>query len=313
VLLGVVRSGLVESRHPISVAAVDAGGAVVLRSGEDQGTPFFLRSAAKPFQAAVSQRCGADLAPEQLAVAAASHTAQPVHVALVTEMLSSAGLGSEHLLCPPAWPSSEAAVRRLAAAGVAGPQTIFFNCSGKHAAMLRACRARGWPLAYTDPEHPLQQEMLAGIEAATGEPGGPVGVDGCGVPTFRGTVVGLARAFARLATDPALAPVADAMSRFASLTRDGDRPEVELTRWLPAAVKGGAQGCVGVAWRGGLGVAAKCWTGEEAPALAAVTLALHRLGILSEHGRQMLEAVARPEVSGGGRPVGHLEVLEEGL
>lgn len=311
-LLGVVRSGLVESRHPVSVAAVDTGGVVVFRSGGEQAIPFFLRSAAKPFQAAVSQRCGADLAPEQLAVAAASHTAQPVHVALVEEMLASAGLGSEDLLCPPAWPSAEAAGRRLAAAGVRAPQPIFHNCSGKHAAMLRACRARGWPLHYTDPDHPLQQAILAEIEASTRETAGPVGVDGCGVPTFRSTVVGLAWGFARLATDPALAPVADAMSRFASLTRDGNRPEVELARWVPAAVKGGAQGCVGVAWRGGLGIAAKCWTGEDAPALAAVAVALGRLGILSEYGGQMLAGVARPEVTGGGRPVGHLEVLGDG-
>ena len=311
-LLGVVRSGLVESRHPVSVAAVDAGGVVVFRSGGEQATPFFLRSAAKPFQAAVCQRCGADLAPEQLAVASASHTAQPVHVALVEEMLASAGLGPGDLLCPPVWPSAEGALRRLGAAGVGGPQRIYSNCSGKHAAMLRACRARGWPLAYTDPDHPLQQEIRAEVEASTGEPVGPVGVDGCGVPTLRGTVVGLARAFARLATDPTLAPVADAVSRFAALTRDGDRPEVELARWVPAAVKGGAQGCVGVAWRGGLGVAAKCWTGEEAPALAAAALALHRLGVISGHGWEMLAGVARPEVLGGGRPVGHLELLEDG-
>ncbi len=311
-LLGVVRSGLVESRHPVSVAAVDGGGTVVFRSGEEQGTPFFLRSAAKPFQAATSQRCGAGLAPEQLAVAAASHTAQPVHVALVADMLASAGLGPEHLLCPPSWPSGEGALRRLGAAGVTAPQRIFSNCSGKHSAMLRACRAQGWPLSYTDPGHPLQREILADVEASTGDPAGPVGVDGCGVPTFRGTVVGLARAFARLAVDPALAPVADAMSRFAPLTRDGDRPEAEIARWLPAAVKGGAQGCVGVAWRGGLGVAAKCWTGEEAPALAAVTIALRRLGILSEYGGEMLAAVARPVVLGGGAPGGSLAVLEDG-
>jgi len=310
VLLGVVRSGLVESRHPVTVAAVDGGGNVVLLAGETPGTAFFLRSAAKPFQVAVSQRNGAALAPEQLAVAAGSHGGQPVHVALVEEMLASAGLGPEHLLCPPARPASESALCNPAV-GVAEPHRLFHNCSGKHAAMLRACEAQGWPLTYTDPAHPLQQEILAEVGASTGEPPGPVGVDGCGVPTFRGTVVGLARAFARLATDPALAPVAAAMSRFTPLTSDGDRGEAELARWCPAAVKGGAQGCVGVAWLGGLGVAAKCWTGEASPALAAVCVTLRRLGILSEHAWEMLAPIAHPAVTGGGRPVGHLEVLED--
>ena len=311
-LLGVVRSGLVESRHPVSVVAVDSRGTIVFHSGADQGTEFFLRSAAKPFQAAVSQRNGAGLAPEQLAVAAGSHGGQPVHVALVEEMLASAGLGPEHLLCPSSLPSSESAARRLAAAGEVEPGPLFHNCSGKHTAMLRACAVQGWPLAYTDPSHPLQQEILAEVEVSTREPAGPIGVDGCGVPTFRGTVVGLARAFARLATDPALAPVAQAISRFTPLTGDGDRAETELARWCPAAVKGGAQGCVGVAWLGGLGVAAKCWTGESAPAAAAAALALRRLGIRSDHGWEMLAGVVRPMVTGGGRPVGHLEVLEDG-
>ncbi len=312
-LLGVVRSGLVESRHPVSVAAVDSDGKVVFHSGDGQGTPFFLRSAAKPFQAAVSQRNGAALAPEQLAVAAGSHAGQPVHVALVEGMLASVGLGPEHLLCPPTRPSSESALRRLVAAGETEPGRLFYNCSGKHAAMLRACVAQGWPLSYTDPGHPLQREIMAEVEASTGEPAGPVGVDGCGVPTFRATVVGLARAFARLATDPSLASVAQAVARFTPLTGDGDRAETELARWCPAAVKGGAQGCVGVAWFGGLGIAAKCWTGEPAPAAAAAAIALHRLGILSEYGWDMLAGVARPVVTGGDRPVGHLEMLEDGF
>ncbi|MBN2113148.1 MAG: asparaginase [Acidimicrobiia bacterium] len=309
-LIGVVRSGVVESRHPVAVAAVDASGRVVFCSGPYQETPFFMRSAAKPFQAAVSRRRGPALALEQLAVAAASHGGQPVHVALAEQMLAEVGFRPEHLLCPPAWPGSPSALRRVAAAGVSAPQPLFHNCSGKHAAMLRACAASGWPLSYTDPEHPLQREICAEIEASTGEPIRAVGVDGCGVPTFGVTVAGLARAFARLATDPEMAPLADAMFRFSALTSDGDRPEVELARWCPAVVKGGAQGCIGVAWFGGLGVGAKCWSGEELPAVVAVISALRHLGALSAYGMEMLSAVARPPVLGGGRPVGYLEVLE---
>ena len=36
------------------------------------------------------------------------------------------------------------------------------NCSGKHAGMLAACRAHGWPLhPYRDPSHPLQRRIAA--------------------------------------------------------------------------------------------------------------------------------------------------------
>lgn len=309
-LIGSVRSGVVEARHPVTVVAVDAAGAVVLRSGDDQGTRFFFRSAAKPFQATVSRRHGPPLAPEQLALASASHGGQPIHAALAAQMLAEVGLGPEHLLCPPDWPASASAGRRLVAAGVVAPQRLFHNCSGKHSAMLRACAARGWPLRYTDADHPLQREIREEMAASTGESPDPTGVDGCGVPTFSGTVAGLARAFARLATDPALAPVAGAMARFASITSDGDRAEAELARWLPAAVKGGAQGCIGVAWSGGLGVAAKCWTGQGAPAVTAIIAALRLLGILPDYPARMLAQVAEPPVLGGGRPVGRLQVLE---
>ena len=54
--------------------------------------PFYFRSSAKPFQAAVSQACGAGLVREQLALACASHDGQPVHVALVESILAGAGL-----------------------------------------------------------------------------------------------------------------------------------------------------------------------------------------------------------------------------
>lgn len=310
VLVGVVRSGLVESRHPVTVAAVDGSGRVVRRWGDDQEAVFFLRSAAKPFQAAVSQRNGAGLAPEQLALACGSHGGQPVHAALAEAMLRAVVLGPEHLLCPPDRSAADAAFARAALAGEPR-RRLFHNCSGKHSAMLRACVARGWSLRYTDPDHPLQRQIREEIESSTGEEAGPVGVDGCGVPTFRGTTTGLARAFARLATDADLAPVAAAMRRFASLTSDGDRAEARLARWFPAAVKGGAQGCVGIAWVGGLGLAAKCWTGQSVPAMAAAVAALQQLGLLSPHQQEMLADVARPVVEGGGAPVGAWEVLED--
>lgn len=311
-IVGEVRSGLVEARHPVTVAAVDGEGGVVASIGEDLDRPFYFRSAAKPFQARVSQGRGASLAAEELAVAAASHGGQPVHVAYVGRILSAVGLDAEALACPPVMPRSETARLRVAADGaVAG--RLLNNCSGKHAAMLRACVASGWPTSgYEEPDHPLQREIASYMEDAAAERVTPVGVDGCGVPAFRGTVPGLARAFARLATDPYLAEVADAMYRFASLTSDGDLPGAELARWVAGPVKGGAQGCLGVAWHGGLGIAAKCWTGDLRAAVIGVIEMCERLGVVAPHPRTMLEPLARPVVYGGGRPVGTLTPLPDG-
>jgi L-asparaginase II len=185
---------------------------------------------------------------------------------------------------------------------------IYHNCSGKHAGMLRACAAQGWPLDYPDPDHPLQREIISYVAEVAGCDPGPVGVDGCGVPTLRATVACLATAYARLATDPDLAEVADAMYRFASLTSDWDRAEARLARWVPAAVKGGAMACLGLAHQTGIGIAAKCWSGQREPAAMGVILMLQRLGLLSGHPLEALDPVASPGVLGGGRRVGAFEV-----
>jgi L-asparaginase II len=309
VRIGSVRSGLVEARHDVTVVAATTDGVVDVFGPRDD--PFFLRSAAKPFQAAVSQRLGAGLGTEQLAMAAASHGGQPVHVAYVRQMLAEAGLGEEHLRCPPSRPSVIGADRRLAAAGDTADRAVYHNCSGKHAAMLRACLAQGWSLEYTAEDHPLQQRNIAYVEEMTGVPATPVGVDGCGVPTLRSTVAGLASAFARLATEPELAGVASAMYRYSSLTADGGRNDTCVARWGAATVKIGAMGCIGVAHQSGVGVAAKCWSGDfEVTVMAAVHMLRH-LGLMPDYPYQSLAEVAHPPVLGGGATVGALEVLDD--
>jgi L-asparaginase II len=311
VQIGVERSGLVEARHSVTVAAVDSSGKVLETFGTDLDRRFFFRSAIKPFQASVSQRLGADLAPERLAIASASHGGQPVHLAHVTEMLREVGLGEENLACPPSWPMSPSAMRRAGAAGWASPRRLAHNCSGKHAAMLRACAALEWSFHYTDSAHPLQKEIASCLAETTREDVGPVGVDGCGVPTFGGTVIGLATAYAALASDPRLSEVARAVSRFSALTADGDREETQLARWIPAAVKGGAMGCLGLAHFSGVGIAAKAWTGALPAAVIAVIEMLRRLGLLPAHPEQALAEVARPPVLGGARRVGTTRPLED--
>lgn len=310
-IIGSVRSGLVEAVHPVAVAAVDSSGRVVAASGDIADRDFFLRSAIKPIQAAVSQRNGAALGLEQLAVAASSHSAFPVHVAYVEQMLLEVGLEAGHLRCPPDHPSSGDAEVLWAQRGRSQPERIFHNCSGKHAAMLRACVANDWSLEYTARHHPLQEAVIVAAQEVTGRPVTPTGVDGCGVPTLRSDVTGLARAFARIATDADLAEVRSAAMRYTALTRDGDRPEAQIARWLPTVVKGGAMGCVGVAWiEGGIGIAAKSWTGDGAAADVAALTLMEELGLVPDHPRAQLAGLFAPEVLGGGSPVGHLAVIE---
>ncbi len=300
------RSGLIESRFRGAVVACDPDGEVVASWG-DFDAPFFMRSAAKPFQATVSQELGAGLVPEQLAVAASSHSAEPVHLAYVSDMLASQGLAESDLVCPEHWPLGVGAKARVIAAGHVRPRRLFHNCSGKHAAMLRACLAQGWPIAdYAAPEHPLQRLMGETIGEVTGEPVGPVGVDGCGVVTFRTSVTGMARAFAKLAVDDRYGEVATAMHRFPALTAGSERPELPIGVAVNGAVKGGAEGCLGVAIRGQLGLAAKAEDGSLDAAAVAMVEALRLLRLWREGVSGWDDLVAIPNY-GGGRPVGALE------
>jgi L-asparaginase II len=310
VIIASTRSGLVEAEHEIVGVAVDPSGRIVATFGEDLDREFYLRSAAKPFQAAVAQRSGAALVAEHLAMASASHGGQPVHVAVVREMLAGVGLGEQHLLCPPDRPASLSADRLWAAQGHFRAERVLHNCSGKHASMLRACVASDWSLEYTAPDHPLQIANAAYVTEVTGRSVDPRGVDGCGVPTLRTDVAGLARAFSRLVSDHDLRPVADVMERYAALTSDGERAEASLARWMPLSVKGGAMACIGAGWReGGIGFGVKCWTGQPAPAVVGLVTLMDRVGILPSHPGEMLHDLLAPPVLGGGRPVGGLEAV----
>ncbi|HEY5685596.1 MAG TPA: asparaginase [Acidimicrobiia bacterium] len=300
----VARSGLIEAEHTASVAACDPRGRLTGVAG-DVERRFFARSSAKPFQAKVAQSLGAALGPEQLAVACASHDGDPIHVALVREMLESAGLKESDLKCPPARPLSKSADRRRAAAGDLTARRVYNNCSGKHAAMLRACVAQGWdPASYLSPEHPLQQAVAAEMTSIGALADGATGIDGCGVPVFRVTTVSLARAFASLSVSEGYLEIRTAMHRFPALVSGVGAADAAVAIELHAVAKRGAEACLGVAVHGFGAIAVKVWDGSDrgvAPLLAAT---LDELGWVPHGGADRLGmALARP-VLGGEEPVG---------
>ena len=161
-MIEVVRGRLVESRHAVHVAVVDAQGALVAWNG-DPDTLTFYRSAAKPFQAlplveeGVADRFG--LTPEELALCCGSHEGEDAHVAGTSSILGKAGLDEGSLACGPHPPFSEAAARGLIERGEQ-PGRVHNNCSGKHAGMLALAVAMGWdPARYHETRHPVQERM----------------------------------------------------------------------------------------------------------------------------------------------------------
>ncbi len=303
-----IRSGHIESTHDVSVVMTDEGGRV-LNSWGDPDIRFFYRSAIKPFQATVTLEAGAELSDEQVAITCASHGGLPVHLALVTTNLTAAGLDATALQCPPAWPRDPAGKEILLTAGHNKPTRIYHNCSGKHSGWLAAAAASGFSTAgYLDRDHPIQQRVIATVEEVTGVAADPIGVDGCGAPTPRGALTGLARAFGRLSVDPRFSRAAAAMRRFPALVSSSNLNDGRFAGWWGGPVKVGAQGLI-AAGRHGIGIAAKSHEGNVEIATAAMAEALGREGFLSAAATEALTDVARIPVLGGGRRVGTIEPI----
>jgi hypothetical protein len=174
VLAHVTRGGVVESVHRASVAVTASDGSV-LQAWGDPHDPVFPRSSNKPLQSVAMVRAGLDLPPHHLALASASHSAEPFHLDAVREMLAAAGLTEADLQNTPDLPYDPDERDVWIAAGHA-PRSLAQNCSGKHAAMLATCRVNGWDIAtYRDPRHPLQQLMAQTIADLAGEPVAAIG------------------------------------------------------------------------------------------------------------------------------------------
>ena len=196
-LVELVRWPLTESTHPVHVAVVDTGGAVV-RSWGDAERITHPRSAAKPLQALALVETGAadafGLGDVELALACASHSGEAGHVQAVERWLDRIGCSVADLEC-----GVEAAK---------GPTPVANNCSGKHAGFLTMARHLAVdPAGYVEASHPVQQVVTDVLSEATDTPLDPAltGRDGCGIPVHPVPLRALALAAARFG-DPASWP-----------------------------------------------------------------------------------------------------------
>jgi L-asparaginase II len=293
-VVDVVRSGARESSHLVDVAVVDHAGRLVAWAGDPE-QPAAFRSSSKPLQARVAMESGwAPADARALAIACASHNGEPEHIEAVRAVLQAGGVDESALRCPPDVPMYLPAVM-----GVRERAPVYHNCSGKHAAMLGACTASGWPLeTYREADHPLQRGVTALVEETVGEISSTL-TDGCGVPTFVAPLRALARGL--LAIDGGTE--AEAMRAHPFLVGGTERLDTDLMTAAPQVlIKSGAEGlaCVSAA---GLGIALKTRDGAARARGPAVLSVLEQLdvidGMLLPHHRE-------PPVLGGGAVVGAL-------
>jgi L-asparaginase II len=300
------RSGFLESVHRGAVVVLDDDGAVLFSAG-DFDRPVLPRSSNKPVQATALLAAGwTPRSTEELAIAAASHNGEDGHRDLVAGMLAAAGLGEDDLGCPPALPMYEPDRARWLAADRPASR-LAMNCSGKHAGMLSACVAAGWPTeGYLDPGHPLQEAIAARLADAGEEPVAAVVVDGCGAPQHALPLTGLARGVLSLLRAEEGTPgraVADAMRAHSWLVAGTGREDTGLMQAVPGLlVKGGADGVHVAAVPGRGAVALKIDDGGDRARTPVLAAGLRRLGVPADALAPWLLA----PVLGGGRPVGEI-------
>jgi L-asparaginase II len=321
------RANYIESQHRGAWVLADTSGAVVDGEG-DWNQAVFPRSATKSLQALPLLESGAaerfGWSDDELALALASHHAEPMHVQRVTALLERHGLRVDNLQCGSQAPMNSKARRELLLAGER-PTAAHNNCSGKHTGFLALARHLGADVErYLDPRSPGQLLVRAAVAQMSGvrEHELHLGLDGCSAPTFHLPLVRLATALARVANPEGLEQprkfaclrLARAVERFPELigastqSLCSDLARVSGGRLFP---KLGTEAVYVVGIRGaGLGLAVKIDDGAYRAMNALVIDVLERTGHLSRAESDALaEWRAGPVKNWAGLEVGRLEVV----
>ncbi len=321
VLVELNRGRMVESRHRGAIAVADARGRLVWWAGDVERL-VYPRSALKMLQALPLIETGAadayGLADRDLALACASHSAEPFHVERVAAWLDRIGCTEADLAC----------------GAPAGLTRLHHNCSGKHTGFLTVARHLGAPTAgYEQPDHPVQRLALAAIAEMAGvdRTAMPVAIDGCTAPAAALTLAALATAEGRLADTAGPSQARAAAARrldaavkaeplFVSGTGRSCAALIEAARGA-ASVKTGAEGAyVAVLASRGLGVALKIDDGAARAAETVIAAVLAALGVVDPEDPRVVALTRAPVTNSAGAVVGERRLsrwlkraLESGL
>lgn len=314
------RGGVIENRHGVHAAVVDASGRLLHTVG-DPSRLTLARSAAKPAQALAIVETGAlekfDLGDADLALICASHSSEERHISRARNILTKIGAREEDLQCGGHVPLSKCVNRAWTKADF-NPTAICSNCSGKHAGMIAGTKALGADVqTYHLPAHPMQVRVRETVDQVCGLDEGKSkwGLDGCNLPAPAFPLHSLSRMYAAFAagasqeassssTDSrvrALSRVFHAMSRNSEFVAGDERFCTILMTAFEGLLIGklGADGCYGIGVRasaqtkrlgsnGALGIAVKIEDGNIDILYSAVTEILEQLEIGEPRMRQAL-------------------------
>ncbi|WP_256760973.1 asparaginase [Cohnella sp. WQ 127256] len=198
------RGELVECEYEGHICGISYSGDVVYQFGNPQHVTF-MRSAAKPIQAIPAFRHSIGerypFNDKELTIMTASHRAEAYQVQALESMLGKIGINEDELVCHSTYPLNANARHELVAQGKP-ERHLYHNCSGKHLGILAYCKSKGYSTAdYAEPNHPVQQEILATLAMLAEYPADKivVAIDGCGFPVFGLPLHHMAKAYLKFA------------------------------------------------------------------------------------------------------------------
>jgi L-asparaginase II len=166
------RNGVVESVHRGDVVEADVTGRLLHVIG-DPDRVVMLRSTVKPFGVAALLAAGgvADLGlgSDDIAVMAASHSGEDVHVRTLMALYRRTGVPQSALACgTEGAPLDALTAARLARDGER-PGPLRHQCSGAHSVLILLAKLGDWPLdGYWEEAHPAQLAYRDAVATAYG-------------------------------------------------------------------------------------------------------------------------------------------------
>jgi L-asparaginase II len=325
VLVDVTRGNGVESRHRGAIAIINGAGNIIEQCSNIDA-PVLPRSAIKSIQALALIETGAadhfEINEQELAIACASHSSGPEHLAVVEGWLKRLGLSADDLECG-SMGSIEKVINEELIRKEDKLTRSHNNCSGKHAGFLTTALHMGEPTkGYISAGHPVQARILKVLEemADTDLSQAHRGCDGCGIPVIALPLGAMARCFAKMASPDTLPKERGAaVQRITAAIgaqpimiaghRRFDTIITQATQNGPngqALVKTGAEGVYGAILPGlGLGVALKIDDGATRASEVAMAAALRHLGIFNKSLLDSLKDLLEPVVATAmGEPCG---------
>lgn len=236
-LVKLYRGELISQEHLGFVIVGD------LQFGETFGYPFYLRSCAKPLQAALIIDYDLDFSLEETAICCASHAGEDCHVELAKSLLAKIGCCENDLKCGLHKPISKTVQEKLIKDGK--KETVFHNnCVGKHIMMLAICKKNNWSIEdYDDMEHPLQQVIQEKIyDLCEIEEDFPITKDGCGVPIHSMPLENMLKGYLNLFNSPRYEKIKQAFLQYPYIIGGEDRLDTKIMQNSNLIAKVGAGG-----------------------------------------------------------------------